>query len=461
MIAHLESERGVLGCMLLSPAAVSAATQRLVPKDFADPAYREIYSAMFTLALGGQKIDIVTLDGELQRRGHLDAVGGPSKLVEIYSAVPSAVNVSAYIDQVLEKSKLRALAAIAEAISRRVNQGGATAEDVIALTESACWDIANRTKKDEGWVTLEDAAMWAYEAAGREPDAIPTGFAELDRQLNGGLWRSELIIVGARPGKGKSAFMLASAMHAARCGHIVGYFSLEMPPVQNGQRALAVTSQISISRQRQGKRVLTEMDWTSMSGGLDRLHDDMGGRFRLYKGTRLTLEKVAMIARHARDCGELDLLVIDYLQLMRTTEKTSNAVERIGYISGELKQLALELGIPILTASQIRRQGAEEKKKNPRAPTLDELRGSGDLEQDADTVLLAHMPDDENDSTLSNLPEEHAKIWDRAKNASGAPFTVEVAKQRMGPLGRTWCIFKGSTMRFIEDGGYGEQTGKG
>jgi replicative DNA helicase len=226
--------------------------------------------------------------------------------------------------------------------------------------------------------------------------------------------------------------------------------------MQNGQRALASTSLVSINQQRRGPKYLTDENWASLAAGIERISDSMGGRFRLYKGTKLTLEKISMLARHARDRGELDLLVIDYLQLLKTSEKIANAVERIGYVSGELKQLALELEIPILTASQIRRQGAEDRRKNPRAPTLDELRGSGDLEQDADTVLLVHIPEDANDATVKQLEEssdnKHRGILNRASNAYGMPMTIEVAKQRQGPLGRAWCIFKGVTMRFIQDG---------
>lgn len=461
MIAHIESERSVLGAMLKSSTATGTAIDRLRPDDFADPANREIFDAMLTLALSSRKIDLTTLDAELARRGKLEGVGGGAYLVELARAVPSAANVGAYIETVLQKARLREVMKIAEAINRRAQADGAEADKIIEQIESACWDITNRARqKDEGWITIEDAAMMAFEAAEREPDAIPTGFKELDDMLCGGLWKSELIIAGARPGMGKSAFLLASSLNAGRQGRKVGFFSLEMPPEQNGQRTLASTSLVPIGQQRMGPKALTEQNWAAMTAGLERLHDDQGGRFRLYRGTRLTVEKIAMLARHARERGELDMLVIDYLQLIQTTEKIQNKVDKLEYISTELKQLALELGIPILTASQIHRMSTEEKKRNPRAPTLDELRGSGALEQDADTVLLIHVPDDPNDATLNQLEKcsdtspmaRHKGIWNRASNAMARPMTVEVAKQRQGALGRTWCLFKGMTMRFCEDG---------
>ena len=459
MIAHTESERSVLGAMLKSPNAVGIAIDKLRADDFADGANREIFDAMLTLAMTQRKVDLVTLDAELTKRGKLDAVGGGAYLIELARSVPSAANVDAYIDIVLDKAKLRAVSKIAEAINRRTAAEGADAGKIIEQIEAACWDIVNREKSEgEGWVTLEDAALEAFEAAEKEPDAIATGFTEVDEKLSGGLWPGELVIVGGRPGKGKSSFMLAAAQTAARDGHKVGYFSLEMSAKQNGQRALAGTSLVSISEQRKGPKHLQDAQWAAMTAGLDRIHDTMGGRFRLYKGRKLTLEKISMLARHARERGELDLLVIDYLQLLKTTEKIPNAVERIGYLSGELKQLALELDIPILTASQIRRQGAEEARKNPRAPTLDELRGSGDLEQDADTVLLVHIPSDPNDATLQQMEKNdeqarHIGILARAKNAYAMPMTIEIAKQRQGPLGRAWCMFKAMTMRFFDDPG--------
>lgn len=454
MIAHVESERSVLGAMMRSSAAISSAIEKLRPDDFTQAAHQEIFDCIMTLSLGSHKVDLTTIDAELVRRNKLEAVGGAQYLVSLSRSVPSAVNVDAYIDIVLRNAKVRSVLAIAEAIKRRANADDADADKLIEQIESACWDISNRSHgRDTGWITIEDAAMMAFEDAEKEPEYIPTGFSELDEYLCGGLSKPELIIVGARPGKGKSAFLMAASMNAARKGYNVGYFSLEMSPKQNGQRALASTSLVGISKQRRGARAMTDQDWAAMNAGLERLHNDMDGRFRLYKSKnqKLTLEKIEILARHAHERGELDMLVIDYLQLLRTSEKTSNEVERIGYVSKGLKQLALELDIPILTASQIRRQGAEESKRKPRAPTLDELRGSGDLEQDADTVLLIHSPEDPDDATLKRLPEKHVGIFDRATNAFAQPFTVEVAKQRQGPLGRTWCLFKAMNMRFYDD----------
>lgn len=451
MTANYDAERSVLGSMLRSSTAVSTAIERLRPDDFSDPANREIYSAMLSLALASKQVDFVTVDSELSRRCKLDAVGGAERLLNLAESVPSGSNVGAYIGIVLESANIRRLQGIAESIRRKTTGGEMTADQIIELVEGACSDISARAvQKDAGWISGTDAAMMAFEAAESRTKPIPTGFNELDDFLCGGLTKPELTIVGARPGKGKSAFLLAAAMNAAKEGAHVGYFSLEMSAVQIGQRELAATSLINITKQRKGE--LTERDWAAMTDGLTRLQDQgIDARLHIYQSFGLTIERLGNIARHAVRRGEMDMLVLDYIQLLRTTEKTNAEHERLGRISKGLKQLALALDIPILTAAQVRRQSADDTKKGGRAPTLDELRGSGDLEQDADNVLLIHSPNDPDDPTIKKICYEHAGIWERSLNAMAVPFTVEIAKQRQGATGRSWCLFKPMIMKFFDD----------
>lgn len=452
MNVNPEAERSVLGSMLRSRNAATTASERMRPDDFYDPANREIFSAMLTIAFSGKQIDLVTLDEELTKAGKLDAIGGPAYLVELSRCVPSASNVDAYINIVLEKANMRRLQGIAEAITRKTNSGDVTADKIIELIEGACNEITSRNQRDTGWISMGDAAMNAYGAMENPPKRTPTGFAELDGMMCGGLTKSELTIVGARPGKGKSAFMLAAGMNAAERGSHVGFFSLEMSSIQIAQRALAATSFVGVSKQRQGGDNLTEHDWAMLADGLGRLGDTgVAERFHIYEAYGLTIERLSSIARHAVERGEMDVLILDYIQLMRTSEKVSNDVERLGHVSKGLKQLALSLNIPILTAAQVLRQTRDDTRKGGRAPALDELRGSGDLEQDADNVLLIHSPDNPEDATIKNILPEHEGIWERAKTAFGVPFTVEIAKQRQGTTGRTWCIFKPATMRFYDD----------
>ena len=461
MRAHLESEKSILGAMFKSATAVTKAIDRLMPEDFASNEYREVFSAMLTVALGAGNVDLTTVDAELTRAGKLEAIGGAQKLIEISRSVPSAANVDAYIDIVLEKSNLRRLQAMGKSIYNKATVEELTADQIIELIDGSCNDITTRAmKRDKGWLNGGDTSMLAFEAAEKGEKHVPTGFRELDDMMCGGLVRPELTIVGARPGKGKSAFLLTVSMNAARAGANVGYFSLEMSATQLGQRMLSAISMVGVTRMRTGE--LTESDWERMNNALSEVSESgINERLRFYEGYGLTVERLANIARHAVQRGEMDLMVIDYIQLLRTTEKTSAEYERLGTISKALKQLALALNIPILTAAQVRRQSQDDSKKGGRAPTLDELRGSGDLEQDADNVLLIHSPDspddpvikrlDPSDARVREMRPKHMGIWERSQNAMAKPFTVEIAKQRQGPVGRTWCLFKAMNMRFYED----------
>jgi replicative DNA helicase len=170
----------------------------------------------------------------------------------------------------------------------------------------------------------------------------------------------------------------------------------------------------------------------------------------LYTGHGVTIEKLTSMAQNALDRGELELLVVDYIQLLKTVQRTSSDFERLSMVSKGLKELALTLDVPILTAAQVRRQSGGGGVL--RAPGLDELRGSGDLEQDADNVLLIHSPDTPDDDSLKRLPDEHAGIFERAMQRGMKPFSIDVAKQRQGALRRTWCMFLPKTMTFYEDG---------
>lgn len=453
MIAHKESEQSILGCMLRSKSSVSTAIDKLQPDDFSEQAHRDIFASMLTLSLHNKPVDLITLDEELTKEGKLLSCGGPEYLVELQRCVPSTSNLDTYIKIVLEKANLRRLQMIAESINRKTVAEELTSDEIIELIEGACSDITTRNQqKDAGWISCGDAVLKAYEEIEKPKEPISTGFSELDSLMCGGLTKGELTIIGARPGKGKSAFMLSVGMNAAERGANIGYFSLEMSAVQIAQRILAATSSVSITRQRLGRDAMEDKDWEYLTDGMSTLTEKgIAERLHIYEAYNLTIERLGNIVRHAVQRGEIDLLIVDYIQLMRTNEKAEKEYERIGKISKGMKQLALALNIPILTAAQVRRQSQEDSKKGGRAPTLDELRGSGDLEQDADNVLLIHSPSSEDDPTIKNIDDSHIGIIRRANAIFAQPFTVEIAKQRQGATGRTWCLFKPSIMRFIDD----------
>lgn len=352
-----------------------------------------------------------------------------------------------YIDVIADGAQRRALDKLGSEICAAAIDGSS---DIQKAIDSARTVLRKVIKDDSESMSGADAVIAAFEAAESRVRPIPTGFTELDEVMCGGLSKPELTIVGARPGKGKSAFLLAIAMNAAREGKHVAYFSLEMSPIQIGQRALASASNVSVSKQRYGADVLTDDDWTALADGVAALGTQGMGEFmHVYTTPGITVERLCSMAQNAMDRGELDLLVIDYLQLLRTVQKTRSDFERLGIVSKTLKETALMLDVPILTAAQVRRQDSASGAQ--RAPGLAELRGSGDLEQDADNVLLIHSPETPDDEALRRLPLNHDRIFERAQMFGRLPFSVDVAKQRQGANARTWCFFEPKTMRFFED----------
>lgn len=355
--------------------------------------------------------------------------------------------VKTYVNAVAEGARRRALDRLGTELKQAAGDAGS---DIDKTADLARVSLRESVRETGTWISGAEAGMLAIEAAEANVKPIRTGFRELDSTLCGGLMKPELTIVGARPGKGKSAFLLAVAMNAARAGVHTCYISLEMSAVQLGQRALAAASNVSVSKQRAGGEMLTESDWKALADGVCEL-DQRGAReyLHLYPTYGMTVERLTGIAQNAMDRGELELLVVDYIQLLQTEQKTRSDFERIGVVSKALKALALMLDIPILTAAQVRRQDSQGKAL--RAPGLDELRGSGDLEQDADNVLLIHAPETPDDATLKSLPGNHEGIFQRAQMLNAQAFSVEVAKQRQGANRRTWCLFRPMTMQFEPD----------
>lgn len=449
----IETEWALISVILSGRAASPSdveTLQAIVPEHFSGYHTARAYRACKAILARRETPNLVTLDAELSKLyGAKVSAEVMQKAVGCGKGIiPSWVDAPRYIATILDAHKRRQLDALSQELRKHAQDGTA---DIAAVIDSARATLRETVRDAGEWISGLEAATRAFEAAENKVRPIPTGFRELDRVLCGGLTKPELTLVGARPGKGKSAFLMAVAMNAAREKRHTCYVSLEMSDIQIGQRALAQTSMVSVSKQRVGWTILTDNDWKAMTDGLEILRQDgFDGFFHTYVGHGLTLEKLSGLAQNAYDRGELDLLVVDYIQLLRTTQQTRSDFERIGIVSKGLKELALTLDIPIITAAQVKRQPGQEGKA-PRAPGLDELRGSGDLEQDADNVLLIHTPDSEKDATLKNVPLEHENIFQRAKARGLQAFSVEIAKQRQGANMRTWCLFKPMVMKFYED----------
>ncbi|MBR2660961.1 MAG: replicative DNA helicase [Clostridia bacterium] len=412
-----DAEISVLGAMLQDSTAVLRAAEQLKPEDFYHPEHKEIFTALTGMNSRQTAIDLVTVKDELTRRGTLDGVGGVQYLMKINGDVPTAANVQSYIDIVREKSTLRKMIAACQDIMKDCYGQDKELQDVLANAEKAIFDIVmNRQGGEElkplGEVLtntmqiIEDLAKRHGELAG-----VPTGFIDLDSMLTG-LHPGELIIVGARPAMGKTSFAMNIAEYAAvNKDKSVAVFTLEMPREQIALRMLCSDARVDMQRVRKG--TLHDDDWMRLAQSLGPL-----SAAPMYIDDSSALSPTQLRSRCRRlmmDTGKLDLIVIDYLGLMRSDGRSENRNMEISEISRRLKAIALELKIPIIACAQLSRAN---KDRIDKRPVLSDLRDSGSIEQDADVVMFLHR-------------EEYYNRETEDKNIG----EVIVSKQRSGPLG--------------------------
>ncbi len=411
-----EAEVSVLGAMLQDSGAVLRALELLTADDFYLPEHRELFMAMASLSREHTPVDLVTVHTELARRGTLEGAGGDANLLRILNAVPATANVKAYIDIVREKSTLRRLIAACQQISGDCYRQQAPLEETLAGAEKAIFDIVMNRTDGEALLPLGDVIVRTYdqiEQLARLKGAIagvPTGFIDLDSLLTG-LHGGELIVVGARPSMGKTSFAMNIAAHASlNKGKKVAVFTLEMPREQIAMRVLCSDARVDMQRVRRG--TLTTEDWKKLAESLSPMAaapmyiDDTAG---------ITPGQLRSRCRRLMMDKGLDLVVVDYLGLMRADGKVENRQLEVSEISRRLKAIALELKIPVVACAQLSRANKDRQDKRP---VLSDLRDSGSIEQDADVVLFLHREEYYNrDTEDKNIGE------------------VIIAKQRSGPLG--------------------------
>lgn len=425
------AEVALLGGLMLDNARFDDVADRLAPEDFTTPEHREIYRAIVALAADGQDFDLVTLAHALERAGRLEQAGGLPYLGDLARETPSAANVPHYARIVADLAALRRLArACADGLELARNPGeqqpGSVASEIEALLFAAGARTSERGPQSASALLpgiLEDLDA---RSRGTATPAVGTGLVDLDRAL-GGLEPGQLVIVGARPGVGKSAFAMGLALHVALGeGSPVAFFSLEMTAPEMMQRALASVACVPIQQMRSGRLTAEQFAAvTRASGAMHRapLHfDDTAG---LRPGELRT-----RCRRLKRKLGYLGLIVVDYLQLMRSDRdrRNDNRVRELAEISGALKIVAKEIGAPVIALSQLNR--ALEERQN-RRPMLSDLRESGSLEQDADVVLMLYREELHNEASLNRGVAE-----------------LIVAKQRNGPTGTVRAAFLGELARF-------------
>jgi replicative DNA helicase len=429
---NLEAERSVLGAILLHNDAFNLAVEVIDAPDFYREAHRRIFDKMVKLAERGAAIDLVTLKDELGRSGDLDEVGGPAYISALVDGVPRSTNVEYYARIIKEKATLRNLIFSANKILRTAYEAEEDADVILDQAEHAIFAIADDKVRD-GFVSLRDLAQSSLETieqlhARKELiTGVPTGFTDLD-EMTSGLQKSDLVIVAARPSMGKTSLVLNIAQHVGtRTDKTVGIFSLEMSKEQLFLRML--TSEARIDAQRMRRGYLGERDWGRLSQALGTLSEA-----KIFIDDSPSIGVLEMRAKCRRLAAEhdLDLVIVDYIQLMQGRGRFENRTLELGSISRSLKALAKELSVPIVVLSQLSR--APEARSDHK-PQLSDLRESGALEQDADVVIFIYRQD---------------MYRDKEEDGDDGEGVAEliVGKQRNGPTGVVKLAFIREFTRF-------------
>jgi replicative DNA helicase len=384
-----EAERGVLGSILIDPAALVAALDLLTPDDFYIAAHRDIYAAMLDVHARREPVDLITLTDELQRLGKLDAVGGASYVSSLGNQVPTSQNARVYARHVADKALLRRLIEVSGQIAAMAYNE----TDVEGVTETARILLETALLRHNGTDSTDiahvvDAFLATVEEAvtsGTQP-GIEFGFRALDAHLFG-LLPGELAYLAGRPGSGKSALAAAIAVNVARRYGGVEWVSLEMSEVQQAKRIITswagVNGRLIRSGFRHSDGTFDEGAYASVQAAAREVRETLRGRLRLYDQP-MTMSQLRQHARRAVYKRGCRLLILDYLGLVEGDNARDTDYARVSKISRHLKQLALELHLPVLCLVQMNRES--ERRANKR-PTLPDLRDSGGLEQDADVVL--------------------------------------------------------------------------
>lgn len=424
-----EAEQAVLGAMLLDQDAALRAAELLDHSMFYREGHRRLFRAMVALVEQRSVIDPVTLREELTRRNELELAGGLDYLAELADAVATAANLEHHARLVREKAMLRRLIEASTQTITEAYDGRLPAGELLDVAESRIFKISQERRadgftriKEMLWPTMERIEV--LQKSGKRVTGVPSGFADLD-ELTSGFQPSELVIVAARPSMGKTALCLNVATQAAVEGHGVAIFSLEMSKDSLVQRMLCAEARVNSQAVRRG--TLRDRDFTNLARAAGVLQqcpiwiDDTPA---------ITLLEMRSKARRLKTEHDLGMVVVDYLQLMRSPEYAENRVQEVSDISRSLKALARELKVPVVALSQLSR--ASEQRGGDKKPQLSDLRDSGAIEQDADVVIFIHRAD----------------YYDRDDESVRGQAEIMLAKNRNGPTGNVRLRFTSEYTRF-------------
>jgi replicative DNA helicase len=425
-----EAEEAVVGAVLINPEVYYDLAQFLQPEDFYIVRHRWIWEAFKRLHDRRIPLDFLTVTQELENAGQLGEIGGPAYITTLINQVPTSMHAEAYGHMVESASIRRRMLTAANQVATLAYDEGEVIENVMQEAEKSIFNVSERRLRQDVKPikdVLNDVYDIVSERSSRD-DAffgVPTGFIDLNKIL-GGYQPSDLVIIAGRPGQGKSAFLLSSALHAGlEHKKNVAIFSLEMSNEQVAQRLIAQQTGIDSHRLVRGK--LEDDDFGLFTHSIEVLGDT-----HIFLDDTPALTPLALRTKCRRLHMEfgLDLVILDYIQLMGGDTRTENRVQEVSYISRNLKVLARELKVPVLAAAQLSRAVEQRSDKKP---VLSDLRESGSLEQDADVVMFIYRPDQyEKDTAKQNVAE------------------IIVSKHRNGPTGSFELIFMSQLAKFVD-----------
>ncbi len=433
---NLDAEQSILGGLMVDPLAWDQVSSTLTEEDFYKIAHRKIYVAIAELYAKSQPIDIITVSNLLTEKKELDAIGGPSYLAEVMNATPTAAHIESYAQIVHEKALLRKLIHMSgEIIEKAFNESYENVESFLDEVEGQIFAIAEK-KKTNGLIgaaeLIKDSMNRLTELFERKAEftGIPSGFGALDK-MTSGFQPGELSIIAARPSMGKTAFSLNIAQHVTlREKKSLAYFSVEMGREQLMMRMLASEARVNLSDLRVG--ALSDNAWPRL---IDRASKMAEAPFYIDDTSGISPFEIRAKCRRLKAQHGLDMIMIDYLQLMDLKTRVESRERAVSEISRTLKAIAKELGVPVVALAQLNR-GVEGR--SDRRPMLSDLRESGSLEQDADVIMMLYRED----------------YYDRDTPEIKGLSEVIVGKQRNGPTGTVKLRWEAQIGRFsnIEEG---------
>jgi replicative DNA helicase len=427
----LEAEQSVLGSILLDNDALHVAAELLAPEEFYREAHRKIFAAMIALYEKSEPVDIITINDHLNGRGELEAVGGMQYLTSLASMVPTAANIKYHSKIVREKALVRGLLHSVTDIAKNAYDSELDADELIDFAEKTIFELSDKKVKTS-FFSMKDLISDTFVMIERLYDrkeaitGVPSGFKDLD-ELTTGFQKGDLIVIGGRPGMGKTAFSLNIAQHVGiAMKEPVAVFSLEMSKEQLVLRMLCSEAMVDSNKVRKGF-INKRDDWNKLTSAAGKLAespifiDDSSG---------LSVLEMRAKARRLKEMQRgLSLVIVDYLQLMRGRGKFERREQEIAEISRSLKALAKELRVPVVALSQLNR--GVETRGGSKNPTLADLRESGAIEQDADVIIFLYK--------------------DAREDMDGrGRVVIDVAKQRNGPTNKINLTFLDYCTRFVD-----------